>query len=367
VDDPLHYPNLDEPVGSGPFALVERMPEKQLVLRNTRIHHNAPPSIDTLVVEILRDESKALQALKDGKLDMLGWGIMPSLASDVRSHPDSYAGIKLATAPGLSMHTLLFNLRKAPYDNEALRWALAQALDTQAIIDKVLLGFGDPGAADLFPSASQWHDASIAPVTFDPQRAMARLTAAGFLDKNGDGLRENPDGSALQISITCAKQDASLQVAGWITASWKAVGVGAKASPVAPDQVVPTLMQAKFDVVLHSVALSEPEMAFFYFHSSRGLPVNGRVSGFNYGGYANPQYDQVAEAMQEEQNAGQREALLHKLQQILAADLPHIPLYSAQVLYLYRDDRFVGWSAEPGIGLLSRKAIARLSATEKRD
>jgi ABC-type transport system substrate-binding protein len=421
VQDPLTYANLDSPVGSGPFALLEHMPpahpaenagrstgnagsstdpahpaenagrstgnagsstdpaqnagssteEGGLVLHNTGMHHSTRPSIDKLIVEIIHDESQALEALKEGKFDILGWEITPAMARDVQDHPESYPEIRLATAAGLTVHSLLFNLRQAPYDNPALRSALAQAIDTQAIVDQVLLGFADPaqnagwstdrGTAGLFPPASPWCDGSPSAVPFDARQAMEKLTLAGFVDRDGDGLRENPDGSALQIPITYAKSDASLKVVELVVAAWKAVGIKAKALALPADQIRSVLMQANFEVVLHDLSLREPEEAFFYFHSSRGLLVAGQVVGYNYGGYANADYDRIAEALLEEQNPEKRLELLRKLQGILTADLPQIPLYSPYLLQLYRDSRFSGWRPEPGVGLLGRTAIANLS------
>ncbi len=362
VSDPLHYSNLENPAGSGPFLLLERGDEGQLVLRNTRTHHCTMPRIDTLVLDISHDEDAALEALQDGDLDALGWDVVPYVASDVRDNPDSYASIKLAEAPGMRTHTLLFDLRKAPYDNRAFRQGLAQAIDAQAIIDAALAGFGDAATPGLFPPASPWRNTSITPLAGDPQQASKELEAAGFLDRDGDGLRENPDGSALQIPITCSDLPISVRVAELVAANWQSVGIQVKVEALAQDLMVPTLMQAQFGVILHSVSLNEPEMAFFYFHTSRGLIKNGRVSGFNYGGYANPQYDDVATISWEEQEPARRRELLYQLQEILARDLPQIPLYIPRVLNLHRDDRFVGWSTEPGVGLVNRTTIANLCA-----
>ena len=365
VDDPLHYPNLDNPIGSGPFLVVERAEGKRLVLRNTSVHHCTRPSIDTLVLEILRDEDKALKALKDGELDALGWDVTPEVASKVRDNSDDYAGIKLGEAPGTWTYTLLLNLRKAPYDSHAFRQALAQALDLQAILDAALMGFGDAATPGLFPPASGWQDPSIMSIAFDPQQAIKALETAGFVDRNGDGLRENPNGSGVEIPIACAKLPIPMRVAEMVAANWQAIGIAAKVMPVAQELVMPALMQAQFDVILHSISLSEPEMAFFYFHTSCGLLRNGRVFGFNYGGFANPEYDKTVTAAQEEQNPAKQQELLYQLQEMLAADLPQNPLYIPHVLNLYRDDRFVGWVAEPGLGLLSRKTMANLRALGK--
>jgi peptide/nickel transport system substrate-binding protein len=361
VEDPLHYANWDNPVGSGPFLFVRRIEGEQLVFRNARTHHHMGSSVDALVVEILRNEDRALQALKDGELDALGWDVAPSVAHDVQDRPDTYVGIKLAEAPGLRTHTLLFNLRKAPYDNRAFRQALAHALNTQAVVDEVLMGFGDVATAGLIPAASPWRNTNIPPIAFDPQQAMEKLGAAGFLDRDGDGLRENPDGSALRIPIACTDLPTPLRVAELIAASWEAVGIAAEVSSMAQDLVMPALMEAQFDVILHNISLNEPEMAHFYFHTSRGVLNNGYVPGLNYGGYANPEYDDVATASQKELDPAKRQEMLHQLQEILAMDLPQIPLYHPRVLNLYRDDHFAGWSTEPGIGLLSRTSIANLT------
>jgi len=362
VEDPLQFDNLQDPIGSGPFAMVEYAPEERLVMRNTRAHPTARASIDTLVVEILRDETKALQWLKDDKLDALGWEITPSLAHDVLTQPETYAGIEVAVAPGLAMQTLMVNLRRTPYDNPALRSALAQALDTQAAISTTLLGWGDPGAASLCPVDCPWHNGAIPPIAFSTEAAAEQLTKAGFVDANGDGRRETPDGAVFQIALTCARLDAPMQLAEWIAEQWQAVGIAAKAAPIDQDQVLPTLMQAGFDVILHTTELTDPQMAFLYFHSSRGLLRDGRVTGLNFGGYENPEYDETVEAMLEERDPVRRQQLLWRLQEILAADIPQIPLFVPRLLSLYREDRFTGWSAEPGLGLLSRRGIAALLA-----
>lgn len=362
VGDPLAYDNLDSPIGSGPFALLERTAGGGLVLANTGMHHSTRPSPDGLVIEIINDEEQALKALQEGKFDLLGWDITRTMARQVQDHPERYGEIQVASAAGLSVHSLLFNLRRAPYDNPALRSALAQAIDTQQIVDQVLLGLAERGAGGLFPPASPWYDSSFSMPPFDAQQAMEELTQAGFVDADGNGLRENPDGSSLRITITCANSADALKVARLVADYWKAVGIEAKVSALPAEQIRSVLMQASFEVVLRELALREPEEAFLHFHSSRGmLGAGGQVAGYNYGGYASAKYDRVAEEMLDEQDRDKRLGLLHELQRILATDLPQIPLYSPHIVHLYRDGRFAGWRPEPGLGLLSRATIANLA------
>jgi len=90
-----------------------------------------------------------------------------------------------------------------------------------------------------------------------------------------------------------------------------------------------------------------PDMMFYYAHTSRGVINEGRVAGFNYGGYSNPEYDKLAEAMLVEMNDQARIKLLREMQVKLAEAYYHVPLFSSNVLMLYRDDRFAGWAVEP--------------------
>jgi peptide/nickel transport system substrate-binding protein len=360
VDDPLSYNNLDNPIGSGPYAFEQFVPEERVVLRNTESHYQTQPRAATIVVTILRDEDRALQALRDGELDAIGWDVEPALARRVLDNPEEYAGIRVAEAPGVETWTLLLNLRRAPYDSPAIRQALAQGVDREAIIEAVLNGFGDVAAPGLFPTASVWRNKDIEPIPFDPQAAVAQLESAGFDDVDGDGLREKPDGSALRMPIACVELPVPLQVAERVAADLRALGLSSEVTAIPQDEWIPTLMQAQFDVALYSIPVNGPEMLFFYLHSSRGTRNGDHTSGLNYGGYANPQFDEMASASLQELDPLQRQELVYRMQEILAVDLPHIPLYCPRMLNLFRTERFTRWQMQPGSGLLNRATVGDL-------
>jgi ABC-type transport system substrate-binding protein len=165
------------------------------------------------------------------------------------------------------------------------------------------------------------------------------------------------------VGVTCSDLPAAQGIAERVAANWQSVGISAQAQPIAQDLMVPTLISATFEVALTEVSLAEPAMAYFYFHSSRGVLNAKGVSGWNYGGYANAEFDELVREAQKELDADQRQALLDRLQEILITDLPVIPLYHPSVLSLYRDDHFTGWRAVPGRGILSRAVIAGLTAS----
>ena len=364
VDDPLSYANLDGPIGSGPFRLVEFAREERVVLRNTLAHHS-PPRVASVVIEVVRDQDRALGMLQHDELDAIGWSIEPEMARRVLGNPVEYAGILIAQSAGSDTQTLLWNLRRSPYGDVAFRQALAQAIDTEAIIEEVLLGLGDVAPAGLFVSSSQRHDPSIPSLAREAGRAASELDSMGFLDTDGDGWREMPDQSPLQVLLSCPELPTSVQVAEMVVQHLQQVGVGSDLVVVPQDAWVPTLMAADFDVALHSAAISDSREAFVHFHSSQGTLNGTRVSGQNFGGYSSPEFDElVLAALGEPQRTLQLD-LSRQLQVLLANDMPQTALYSAQVLSLFRTGRFTGWRAQPGNGLLHRATIAGITPRQK--
>jgi peptide/nickel transport system substrate-binding protein len=362
IEDGQSYSNTENPVGSGPFKFKEMSPGESIVLEATHAHHRLKPAVDALTLRVVSDETIGVLALQNGDFDALLWDVSPDIAADVRDDPDAYPNVKLAQAGGLSTNSLIFNLRLAPYADVALRKALAQAVNQAVLVEEVMLNFADPVGPGLFPPAgAQWFNPSIPLVVYDPDAAAAALEEAGFVDADGDGWRDLPGGAALSIPILCASTPASQDIANYIAADWADVGVQATLDIVDPMGMRPRLETADFEVVLSSVSLSEPGMVAFYLGSDRGVIEDGEVAGVNYGGYANASFDEAAQASRTAFEVAERRQLLYKLQEILAEDMPQIPLYIAHTINLYRDDAFEGWVVEPGSGVINSDTLENLA------
>lgn len=363
VPDPKNYANWDNPIGSGAFKLKERVEGQYIVLENTGTHYRLKPAVKIITLQVMKDESVAVLALKKGDIDAIFWSVAPSVAVDVQKNPADYPGIKLAVAGGTSTYTLLWNLRKAPYNDAAFRKAVAQAIDVEAIIKNALLGFADRASAGLVPPAAGiFYNKNVAPVKYDEAAAKAALDAAGYKDVNNDGLRELPDGKPLKIDILTLNVSPSLEIGDMIVAQLKKVGISATATPLTSDAHLERLRTANYDAALSSVSLVVPNMMMYYFHSSRGAIKDGRVVGFNRGGFANPEYDELSMKSLSEFDQAKRIQIHFRLQEILAQELPQVPLYHPQILNLYSEAHFTGWVNKPGIGIENNDTYTNLVA-----
>jgi peptide/nickel transport system substrate-binding protein len=134
------------PVGNGPFRFVAHEANRRWIFTANSGFPAAlggPPRLERFVVAVVDEPTTKLAALTSGELDLAG--INPAHAEFVRKNPK----LRVLDYPLLYSYTLLFNTRRAPFDQLAVRRALDQAIDRRAIVDGVLFGFGTPATGPV--------------------------------------------------------------------------------------------------------------------------------------------------------------------------------------------------------------------------
>jgi len=87
----------------------------------------------------------------------------------------------------------------------------------------------------------------------------------------------------------------------------------------------------------------DPDYLRRFFHSDYDLP-----NQWNYTGYDNAQFNQLSDLQAETVDVAKRRQIVLRLQNILAKDLPIIPLYIPHLMEGVRNDRFSGWVKQAG-------------------
>jgi peptide/nickel transport system substrate-binding protein len=157
------------PVGNGPFKFVTHEPNRRWVFaRNDAFPKSlgGPPKLERLVIAVVDEPTTKLAALTSGELDMAG--IQPAHAEFVRKDPR----LTVIDYPGLFSYVVVFNSRKPPFNNSAVRRAIAMAIDRPEIVSGVLFGFGIPARHPLPPPLVP---DSGAPPYYAPGRGRAML------------------------------------------------------------------------------------------------------------------------------------------------------------------------------------------------
>lgn len=180
VSEPIGWENA-EPVGSGPFEFVEWNRDEQMILRANEDHFN-PPNIPELIKIPGSDMSSLVRLLEDESLDMIGWVAGPDTVNRLESDVD-HASISSIDSHG--WYHINYQLDRAPFDDVAVRHALADAIPKQDIVDVVMDGMGTVTHTFIGEVNELWHNPDVREFGNDLGRAQATLEEAGYTLENG--------------------------------------------------------------------------------------------------------------------------------------------------------------------------------------
>ncbi len=181
----------------GPYVAEEWESGSFLRFTANENYWKGAPNIDEIFLQFVPDDAAQTAALISGDADL---GTFPPL-SDVPDMRD--AGLQIFSVNGGYSEGWFFNLRdmaSEPIKDLVVRQAIAKAVDREAIANDLLLGLTTP--VETFwdaIAASGWVADDIEPWIYDPQGARDMLEDAGYVDTDGDGIREDPDGNPLVV------------------------------------------------------------------------------------------------------------------------------------------------------------------------
>jgi ABC-type transport system substrate-binding protein len=190
-------------VGTGPYRL-ETWDEELVRLTRFDGYHGQAPAIPDIEFVYVPDAAQALTMAKRGEID-----IVPAL---IRAHYPEQAsapGLARAFAPlrlrPATLHYLALNASKPPLDDVRVRQAIALLIDRKALIKEEHGGLARPVAGPVWPGGPGDGPAPSAPL-YDPGRAGALLDAAGWRDRDGDGVREQGE-AMLRLTLLVGEGD----------------------------------------------------------------------------------------------------------------------------------------------------------------
>ncbi|MEM1918135.1 MAG: hypothetical protein QW504_05575, partial [Sulfolobales archaeon] len=185
----------------------------------------------------------------------------------------------------------------------------------------------------------------------------------GFIDRDGDGIRETPNGTVLRFKILTISGLAEFERSAELVAGWlKRIGIDATIEAQALGTVDQREGIGDFDIGFMGIGMSITVDLDFYlyerFHSSQAYPL-GTYAPRNWFRYRNPELDILLELQRRTLDPESRREIIWKIQEIVARDIPALTLYMRTALVAYRTERFTGW-VEPE-GPTSKISVLNLS------
>ena len=188
------------PVGNGPFVFVEHREAASWTFQANPAFPAAlggRPYVDRYIYRNINEPTTLLTELLTGRLDVY---IQPT-PDQTRAILDSEA-VDLLQYPFRDYVLVGWNSRRPQLSDKRVRQALTMGTNRQEVVEALLQGYGTVANGSVPPF--HWaYDPSVGKdaLSYDPDAARALLAVAGWVDRDGDGVRENADGDRLSISI----------------------------------------------------------------------------------------------------------------------------------------------------------------------
>jgi peptide/nickel transport system substrate-binding protein len=290
------------PIGAGPYKFVSFNPGVELVFEAFDQYWRKAPSVKKLIFKVIPEETTRLAALKRGEVD-IAYSIRGELAEELRSTK----GLTLKPAVVQGTFCVAFPDQwdeKSPWHDARVRKAASLAIDCKDINDALTLGYSLVSGNPFVPDSYEFFWQPPLPV-YDPEAAKKLLAEAGH-PKGFDAGDYYCDSSYANIGEA-------------VVDNFLAVGIKLKLRPIERAAFIKGYAEKTFKNVIQAGpgafgnAATRLEMQV----------VKGGV--FSYGNY--PDLDELYAQQAVELNRAKREALLHKMQQIVYERTIYAPIW----------------------------------------
>jgi peptide/nickel transport system substrate-binding protein len=250
---------------------------------------------------------------------------------------------------------LAINNAKKPLSDAKLRRAMAFAINSKMIVERVfeeMVMQSNPVGLLPVKSWMKYYDTSIEKehgFSYDPQKAKELLDKAGYKDKNGDGMRETPDGKSIALSIIVPN--------GWtdwmesikvIAKNLKEVGI--ECEPKFPDF---NLYQTKrgngdYDLMITNEGSSISVTPYTYFHFLYRDIIGDIANTGNFERYTNPEMKKLLNKLNRIplDKEEQIKKVVTEISKLQLKDMPVIPLWYNGLWFQASSKHWENWPNE---------------------
>jgi peptide/nickel transport system substrate-binding protein len=357
-------------VGSGPFVLQEWEQGRYWKMEANKSYWMGAPHIDEVIFRVY-DTPEALKlALVNGEVDAA-----EALPPTIFQSLEGIGNITRNVSAPSYWDNLAFNFvgtADPSLQDLDVRLAIAHAINKQAIVDRVMLGFGSVGESVVLPTYSRWYwqpeESEV--IGYDPEKAKALLDQAGYKDVNNDGWRERSNGDPWQMQILTISEVTYSVPEGKLINGWlNDIGIHTTLKTVSESKAYDIWLGQDFDMYVWGMG-ADPDPDFVL-----SMFTKGQCGSWSDGCWSNSTYEKMYTQQHTVINIDERVELVKKMQQFLYEQSPDVITVYENDLQAYRNDRFTGFVKQPqpvgsiffAFGPYSYLNIRPVSATSEGD
>jgi peptide/nickel transport system substrate-binding protein len=350
------FPNQPPIIGTGPFQVVEWKRGAYVRAVANKDYWRGAPKVDEVIWSLYKNADTMAADLKSGNLEV-AWDIPQAQFKSLDASPDLTAigGVLNGfNHMGFNCYTGAASMGNPVLKDWRFRQALNWAIDKQTVVDVAYDGHGTPASTIIrsgyykAPLDYHWQPPADQLYAYDPAKAQAALDAAGYTDKNGDGIRE-VRGKPITLRLFARAQSATDQIVGKLITGWlEKVGLQIDYQVIDEGAMTDKIYNFKGDTFAPDYDLflwywySDPDPNFIL-----SVLTKSQVGSWSDTQWTNAEYDRLYYQQQTTIDPQARKELVWKMQQIVYEQSPYVTLTYPEWLEAYADPGWTGWVRTP--------------------
>ena len=277
-----------------------------------------------ITYKFIKEQVSKVVAAKGGEVDAVN-NIDPEIyLTELKNNDAVQNDFYFTETPRLGYGYIAFNLSNEKLNDKRVRQALAHALDLDAFIEQNMNGLGSRVVTIVPPFNKKFVNESLKPIPFNLETTTQLLDAAGWVDSDGNGVRDKViDGKKIELALDILitrSVELRIKLLEQFADNLKKCGVAL------------TLQKVEFDNLLDAANTKEYDM----FSMGWGMSITegdphslwAKKGERNYTGFGNAKSESLIKAIKSELDETKRLALQKELQGVIYEEQPYIFLYS---------------------------------------
>ena len=348
------YTGEDAAIGCGPYKLtgVDEEAQSMTLEAVSDTYMGQELTVRKLTVRTYDSHDALVMALRSGEVDAMydySNPISPTMLPSI----SGVDGVDPGRGMNMGLFEILFGFHKQPTDDLEFRRAVRYALNYELLATTIGGEDGQVPGEGIISPAGIGYDDSLPKLVQDQEQAKAILEAAGYIDTDGDGWRERPDGTPMDVLVTpqynATKAALYQRIAEIIVTNLGEVGVKC------------TLDEESIRNSDHEQQLRDDGAYEIYIcYATQGVSFYKTpfLYMFNddlsmWGTCDLEDFDQAYNDMLNAQGDEDYVAKVKELQRIASEEVIGIALCWDTAYYPYRTDKYEGWTNFPGWGVIN--------------
>ena len=320
---------LHNAMGTGPFKLVSREPDRKTVVEKNPLWWDKPEhNLDQVEFDVIGSAATRVAALLSGDVDMI-YSVPPQDIARIKQT----SGLKVLETPELRTIYLGFAQSrdelpssdvkgKNPFKDVRVREAVALAIDEPTIASRVMLGLGHPTWEMWGPGVNGYDAALDVRPKVSPAKARQLLEEAGY-----------PNGFRVGLDCPNDRYVMDEQICTAMVSMLARIGIKVDLNAQTKSKYFNKILAPNYDTDFYLLgwtpATYDAHNALYTLLGTR----DGKRGEVNSGGYSNPTLDLLIEKIGVETDQAERNAMIRQSIEILQKDVPTVPLHQQVIVW----------------------------------